>query len=68
MYFLYNAFLQTYLQFAKKKKKTSKNCNNWVNTKFVTKLFCKISKFSDLNYLQKVFFCLVWFGLLSCLF
>lgn len=54
MYFLYNAFLQTCLRFAKKKKRL-KNCNNWVNTKFVTKVFCKISRLSDLNYCRFYF-------------
>lgn len=50
-FFIQDIFLQTCLQFAKKKK--IKNYNIWVNTKFVTKVFCKISRLSDLNYLQK---------------
>lgn len=51
MYFLYNAFfLPTCLQFAKKQKLKK---YNWLNTKFVAKVFCKISRLSDLNYLQK---------------
>lgn len=49
--FIQHIFLQTCLQFAK--IKIEKNYNNWVNTKFVTEVFCKISRLSDLNYLQK---------------
>lgn len=51
MYFLYNAFF--YRLVCNLQKKFEKNSNNWVNTKFVTKVFCKISRLSDLNYLQK---------------
>lgn len=52
MYFFIQYIFFTDL-FAICKKKILKNYNIWVNTKFVTKVFCKISRLSDLNYLQK---------------
>lgn len=50
MYFLYNAFFYRLVCNLQKKKWLKKY--NWLNTKFVTKVFCKISRLSDLNYLQ----------------
>lgn len=50
MYFLYNAFFTDLFAICKKKKVKK---YNWLNTKFVTKVLCKISRLSDLNYLQK---------------
>lgn len=47
--FIQHSFLQTCLQFVKKKNQKY----NWLNTRFVTKVFCKISRLSDLNDLQK---------------
>lgn len=51
MYFLYNGFFYRLVCNLQKKKKLKKY--NWLNTKFFTKVFCKISRLSDLNYLQK---------------